>query len=272
MPGLRYILSQPVKDALDLIEKLKASGKTRVGALIVIGLAAAVVGPAGVAVGPTQSHTHTPALATGAAMEASVVLSSIPVDYDIMQTAGGLATGHESYPERTVGELRFPEGAIDVPWAPQGVDDDETITLATAIPSRGGSVSTPTRDETPQLMTASYGDTDFSTIGAIDPGSLRSVIIFDRTAADLRGDAEDMLDQVAASLRGNAVRIQLRAFGGGVAERTHTARRLALRRALSVRNYLMDQGIDQERITVRAMGGSSDSGPTDRVDIVLADG
>jgi outer membrane protein OmpA-like peptidoglycan-associated protein len=96
----------------------------------------------------------------------------------------------------------------------------------------------------------------------------RSMILFDRMGTDLNGDAEDALDRLAASLRGNDERVQLRAFGGDIADRTHTARRLALRRALAVRNYLMDHGIDQERITVRAMGGALDGGPSDRVDVV----
>jgi len=270
------MLSQPAHHALDLLKALKlnrfkSAPAMRFGALAVVAIAATTVGPSGFAVGPTQSHTQIPALATGGAMEARVVLASIPMSFDIMPTSQGLITDHTSYAERTVGELRFPEGAVDVPWADPVQTDDAGDALATAIPSRGGSVSRPTRDDTPQLMAASFGTTDFSTRDVIDPSSLRSVIMFDRSAADLRGNAEDLLAQVAASLRGTDIRVQLRAFGGGIAERSHTARRLALRRALSVRNYLMEQGVDQERITVRAMGGATDGGPSDRVDIVLAD-
>ncbi len=271
LPGMKYMLSQPTELAQNFIKTLRNSTAARVGVLAVVAAAAAIIGPPGLAVGPTQSHTHTPALATGAAMEARVVLSTIPISFDIMPTPSGLIQDHRSYPERRVGELRFPEGAISVPWSDwQGTDDQPVEVLATAIPSRGGSISTPSRDDTPQLMSAALGGPDFVASDMLDLGNFRSVILFDRTAADLQGDAEDTLDRVAASLRGNNIRVQLRAFGGGMADRTHTARRLALRRALSVRNYLMDQGIDQERITVRAMGGASDGGPTDRVDIVMA--
>ena len=39
-------------------------------------------------------------------------------------------------------------------------------------------------------------------------------------------------------------------------------------RALAVRSYLMDAGIDATRIDVRALGAKYEAGPPDRVDIV----
>ena len=71
---------------------------------------------------------------------------------------------------------------------------------------------------------------------------------------------------------------RLRGLGGsemGIGDSndtSSTARRLALRRALSVRRELIDHGIVAERIQVRALGGTSDSGPQDRVDIGLFGG
>jgi outer membrane protein OmpA-like peptidoglycan-associated protein len=264
--------SQPTKFTLDLIDSLKNSTTARIAALAIVALGAAIVGPQGLAVGPSQSHTSTPALPTGAAMEARVIQSSIPISFDIVRPVSKLISEHGSYPERQVGDLRFPDGAINVPWSAMTLNDEATAAYSAAMDSRGASVSTPLRNtDTPQLMTASLNTGPRVTGATLETDSgngLRSMIVFDRMGTDLTGDSEEVLDRLAASLRGNDERIQLRAFGGDIADRTHVARRLALRRALAVRNYLMTRGIDQERITVRAMGGALDGGPSDRVDVV----
>ena len=46
------------------------------------------------------------------------------------------------------------------------------------------------------------------------------------------------------------------------------ARRLSLKRALAIRQVLIDDGVPAERIDVRAMGGADDRGPADRVDVL----
>ena len=43
----------------------------------------------------------------------------------------------------------------------------------------------------------------------------------------------------------------------------------SLKRALSVRQLLIDSGVPSDRIDVRAMGGTTDAGKPDRVDIML---
>lgn len=265
--------SQPTEFIQSFLKSIKHSNAARFGAIGVVALLAASVGPQGMAVGPSQSHTNTPALATGGAMEARVVLASIPLTYDIVVDPATVLEVEDTYPVQSVGELVFPVGAIEVPWedgahtlaGPSAIHDPELAT-------RGGNVSTPISNGTPRLMTAAFVDTQSVTGANALTGDSRSIILFNRSLADLNGNAEDVLDQLAASLQGSDQRIQLRAFGGNIADRTHAARRLALRRALSVRNYLMSRGIDQERITVRAMGGATDGGPSDRVDIVYPDG
>lgn len=64
-------------------------------------------------------------------------------------------------------------------------------------------------------------------------------------------------------------RLQLKAYAGGTGETLSSARRLSLSRALSVRSFLIEQGIRSTRIDVRALGRAEDSGPPERVDIVL---
>ncbi|WP_142848306.1 OmpA family protein [Telmatospirillum sp. J64-1] len=63
--------------------------------------------------------------------------------------------------------------------------------------------------------------------------------------------------------------LQLVAYASGDESDTSKARRLSLSRALAVRAYLMDNGVDSERIEVRALGHKSSEGEPDRVDVVL---
>ena len=48
-------------------------------------------------------------------------------------------------------------------------------------------------------------------------------------------------------------------------------RRLSLSRALTVRSYLISQGVRSTRIDVRALGARASDGPADRVDLLIGD-
>jgi outer membrane protein OmpA-like peptidoglycan-associated protein len=86
----------------------------------------------------------------------------------------------------------------------------------------------------------------------------------------LPNDASMHLSRLAAKLNASPeLRVELRSFATGSADMASKARRLALARALSVRSYLTGQGIDPERIDVRALGNSANAAPGDRVDIFL---
>ena len=85
----------------------------------------------------------------------------------------------------------------------------------------------------------------------------------------LTSDAERSLGSLAATMEESDGRLQLKAYAGGTGETLSSARRLSLSRALSVRSFLIEQGIRSTRIDVRALGRAEDSGPPERVDIVL---
>ena len=87
--------------------------------------------------------------------------------------------------------------------------------------------------------------------------------------------APSVLDTVKAmsgdlsnALTNGSARIQLQAYGGKQNDKGSDARRLSLKRALIIRQLLIDDGVPSERIDVRAMGGASD-GALDRVDVYL---
>jgi outer membrane protein OmpA-like peptidoglycan-associated protein len=102
--------------------------------------------------------------------------------------------------------------------------------------------------------------------------SRQSSILFAPGAAEPAPSALDtvreMSGALASQLAGGSARIQLEAYGGKKDDKSSDARRLSLKRALIVRQLLIDDGVPSERIDVRAMGGASD-GPLDRVDIYV---
>jgi outer membrane protein OmpA-like peptidoglycan-associated protein len=101
----------------------------------------------------------------------------------------------------------------------------------------------------------------------------RSVILFAKDAADPAEGALGAIKFLAGDLNnamtGPGSRIELQAFGGGKGDKSSDARRLSLKRALSIRQVLIDDGVSADRIDVRAMGGADDSGPADRVDVYV---
>ena len=64
-------------------------------------------------------------------------------------------------------------------------------------------------------------------------------------------------------------RVQLLAYAATADGNASKARRLSLSRALSVRAYLMSQGIASTRMDVRALGDRSEAGPANRVDVMV---
>ena len=101
----------------------------------------------------------------------------------------------------------------------------------------------------------------------------RSVILFAKDAPDPAKSALGALKFLASDLNAamntpNA-RVELQAFGGTKGDKGSDARRLSLKRALAIRQVLIEDGVSADRIDVRAMGGVDDTGPTDRVDVYV---
>ena len=101
----------------------------------------------------------------------------------------------------------------------------------------------------------------------------RSVILFAPQAADpaqsALGAIKFLAGDLNAAMTSASARVQIQAFGGTRGDKGSDARRLSLKRALAIRQVLIDDGVPAERIDVRAMGGADDSGPADRVDVYV---
>lgn len=107
----------------------------------------------------------------------------------------------------------------------------------------------------------------------IAAGNRRDSITFAPNATDPSSSAlssvRNLANTLANQLGDSNTRIQLMAYAGQKGEKTSDTRRLSLKRALVVRQLLIDDGIPAERIDVFALGGVDDDGPLDRVDVMV---
>ena len=101
----------------------------------------------------------------------------------------------------------------------------------------------------------------------------QSVILFAKDAPDPAKSALGAIKFLAGSLNSAmtspGARVELQAFGGAKGDKGSDARRLSLKRALAIRQVLIEDGVSADRIDVRAMGGVDDTGPADRVDVYV---
>ncbi|HWM61669.1 MAG TPA: OmpA family protein [Rhizomicrobium sp.] len=101
----------------------------------------------------------------------------------------------------------------------------------------------------------------------------RSVILFAKDAPDpakaALGAIKFLAGDLNASMTSPNARVELEAFGGAKGDKGSDAHRLSLKRALAIRQVLIDDGVASDRIDVHANGGTDDSGPTDRVDVYV---
>lgn len=104
-------------------------------------------------------------------------------------------------------------------------------------------------------------------------GNRRDSISFAPNASDPTNAAVSavraLANSLSASLGDGSARVQLMAYAGPRGEKSSDTRRLSLKRALVVRQLLIDDGLPSDRIDVFALGGSDDNGPLDRVDVYV---
>ncbi len=90
-------------------------------------------------------------------------------------------------------------------------------------------------------------------------------LVFEAGATTLSAAARKTLDEVAVQSPNQ--RLELKAYAGTDKESASDTRRLALQRAIAVRGYLMDKGMDGTRIAVRPQGPAHDGHGPERVDV-----
>lgn len=158
------------------------------------------------------------------------------------------------------------------PAAAPDVESNEDGTFRVTLPSAAAktpAAAVPEKEPAaPAEETAdASGEQKLAALSPPEPAFAR--VLFDEGSTTILSAARAELDAAASRLQQNSERVQLKAYGGDPGELSSEARKLSLRRALAVYNYLRDQGVLTSRMDVRAFGGTRDAGPTERVDIVV---
>jgi outer membrane protein OmpA-like peptidoglycan-associated protein len=159
------------------------------------------------------------------------------------------------------------------PPKPHGLPEapGETDAYVLSGDQSGGSAATPAPAPPPPAAPTRTASAEPQ--AAATALSKRSSILFPPGAEEPPATAleavKGMTASLTAALWSGTAHIQLEAFGGKPGDKSSDARRLSLKRALIIRQLLIDDGIPSDRIVVRAMGGASD-GASDRVDIFVA--
>ena len=101
----------------------------------------------------------------------------------------------------------------------------------------------------------------------------RGAILFEHNSTDPQPSQMDGIKLLAgdlnSALEAGATQIQLMAFGGAAGDKGSDAKRISLKRALAIRQLLIDNGVPSNKIITKAMGGATDNGEPDRVDIYV---
>jgi len=194
---------------------------------------------------------------------------------------GGPIRLHMPTQRRTAARATTPRPQAQAPVAPQPKPEPPKRLASAQPPPARTPAPGPSPFNTPDFSNV-FGNTPAPPVAKTAPAgpstgkealSKLSVILFAKDAPDPAASALGALKFLAGDLNSRmtspGARIELQAFGGAKGDKGSDARRLSLKRALSIRQVLIDDGVSADRIDVRAMGGVDDTGPTDRVDVYV---
>ena len=94
-----------------------------------------------------------------------------------------------------------------------------------------------------------------------------ATLTFDVGDDEIKSDARVTLDSVASRLLGQTYRTQITGYADNAFQTEEEDRRLSLRRAVAVRTYLIDKGVESSRIVVFARGETGENNIGVRINI-----
>jgi outer membrane protein OmpA-like peptidoglycan-associated protein len=166
-------------------------------------------------------------------------------------------------PRRAPAAVTPPVSVTTAPSAPEMVSDAVPPQSPTPIIELKDSEQTAqaqdsiTEEQTSALPAPSLNDEPISITFGVDE-------------TDLPSSADSTLVPLAERMQSNQnVRVQLLAYASKANGSVSSVRRKSLSRALSVRKFLMDRGIQSTRIEVRALGDKNEGGAPDRIDAIF---
>ena len=243
--------------------------------------------PSSAAASSPQPAQSTPAGASALppAAEPTPTAPASPVNSIVRRYPAGtgaaiLAASHPpaSNPPAAPPQPSTPQAAAPAPSTPApSPAPATTVTAPAAQPAQPAAPAMPAPAVVAQPSPPPVSAPAPAQIAALPPGgglpAIPAQIVFAANGTDMPDQAKATLDNVVSAMKTDEqIRIQLIAYASGLPDQANAARRTSLSRAVSVRAYLVEQGVKSVRIDVRAMGNRSDGGgPQDRVDIVPID-
>ena len=94
-------------------------------------------------------------------------------------------------------------------------------------------------------------------------------VLFSQSETEVPLAFQQPLINMSKELIGNDTKIKVIAYASGSEDQKSIARRISLARALAVRAFLIDLGVDNVRISVQALGNDVKKGPSERADVIL---
>jgi outer membrane protein OmpA-like peptidoglycan-associated protein len=96
-----------------------------------------------------------------------------------------------------------------------------------------------------------------------------SSVMFEKDKTDLSDAAKAELNSLAEKIKTSQGRVQIVAYASGTADQSSVARRISLSRALQIRAFLIDKGVNELSISVQSQGNKVPSGNADRADVTV---
>lgn len=213
---------------------------------------------------PTQSGKADHREATSnASTKPSVAALAPPVAAPALQRPASSDTPAVAKPQQsTRGGVPGPAPSEPAPATPSPVTPAPpaaaTVASAAAMPSMRVSPTPPAASAPPVQAAA-----------ATTVGGAETAIKFKPGVTELGVGAQPALDALAARMLANPeFRVELVSHAVGAPDAAMEARRVSLARAVAIRAYLVEKGVQGVRIVVRALGNNADKGPiSDQVDL-----
>lgn len=173
-------------------------------------------------------------------------------------------------------------GPKTMPAAPTTTVESETIFEPTQAPSgqptlleqhsqrQNPAPAAPAEAPPPQTPPDSF--TPIATLTPLEAGKSRLSLGFAPGITALSEPQNlTLIDQILPALRANPTsRVQIQAFATPADTSQSSDRRIALSRALAIRDALLEDGVESRRIDVRAIGQNPNGMTMDQVDLILS--
>jgi outer membrane protein OmpA-like peptidoglycan-associated protein len=121
----------------------------------------------------------------------------------------------------------------------------------------------------PKLLPAAEPEAKQEPEAPAATGTVSAVIVFDKDKTDLNEKGKTQLGELAPQIVKNNQQVRIVAYAAGTPEQASIARRVSLSRALQIRAFLIDKGVNQLNINVQALGNKVTSGEPERADIFV---